>query len=307
MWFGEFYQREYRPAWEQRDEIEVYIPTKNVLDARSVEKIREEVLKFQRLHHLQMEVERANKIDPNFGFRFTADRDRVEIGVYQKHSKALENQPIVVHLSVDPKANEMIEHSAELGIPATFEAEAIFEGMPNWLMGDVDEHGEMQVSIFPLVQEQPSHLQFEYLDENHNSLFKSKLVEMRLVQPGTKYKRYVGSSQNEPLIFTMIFDAIKPQTSFDVSFNHDNRSVEALDWYFDLLDQLTETKTARIHNLDTGHSHLLENYNAFAKTSEISAMVRQFAKNLAIISKALNIGILTPKKPQEIPINLNRG
>lgn len=303
MWFGDFYQREYKQSWERKDEIDVYIPTKNVLDEMSVKQLREEVLKFQKLHYLQMQVEAENKIDANYGFHIEAGQGYTRIGMYPKHPNSLEEHPITFNLMVNSDATEKIQLAAEMGIPVQFEANTVFNGLPNWMIENFDEQENMVINLFPHVDEQPSHLQFEYLDSDQNTIFKSKLVEMKLVQPGTKYKRYVGKPQFEPLIFTVVFDAIKPQTSFNVSYDHENRSVEALDWYLDLLENLTRTATARIYNLDTGQSHLLENYDAFEKIGGPNSTVRQFIKDLATISSVLKLNILMPEEPRNLSQN----
>jgi hypothetical protein len=293
LWLSDYSKQEDVIEWKGKKPVTVYIPTKNVLDGGSAEQILRHVSVIHRHHMLQKNAKIKSRTDQNFSYEFIERQGVVGVGVYAKHPRAIEEHPISVTFDLPPEDQHAYEKAQEMGDSFRGEAEVTFNGIPSWLL-DSQNPVKMNLEIYPLVPVRKSNLRITYLDRDGHPLFKTNRVELELEKQGTKYQRWQGKPQSQPIIYTVIFDALTPQTALNFKYDLDSRSATALNWYINLLDTLQATCTVSIENLDLDKPpYMLSDYKLRIGNLPDDAL-RKYASALATLSTMLQVELLMP-------------
>jgi hypothetical protein len=294
MWLDEFTHQS-RLKQRRQAQVTIYVPTRHLLSREAYKDIETRALWVHHRHQLQKRAEIASKQDPNFGFDFRAfSNSEFGISIYPKHDKALDNKPILINLNFAPEQSDKITRAFERGEIAHLQGEVTIQGLPKWLEHDVS--GESTITLLPYVPDERSSLRIEYLDENDISLLRSDLVELQLVVSGTKVRQYEGKSAGQPILYNVVFDAIKPETRFSIRFDPNSRNPVEINWYFETLKRLEQAKKVEIYNYLTHQSHTIVYKSPFIY-EPVPEPIQRLSKALSIIITKLGIGdLIVPEK-----------
>lgn len=243
MWLDEYYQENYRQEWEQKDKVQVYIPTQNVLDQNSVIEIVKRVSWQQRKQILMRNADLASRKDEHYRFEFRSDHKRYGFSVFPKHPNAHQESPINFAFTFTDL--DKFKGAIETGNKVELEGKITrFPKQLGWFQ-DLDVGRQWMLTLIPRTPNREVPLRIEFCDENDNLLFLSPYVLMKLIKQGTIISELEGIPNDQPIKYVISTNAELRKLSFNISLilEWENASATYIRHWIDIWNQISHNAT----------------------------------------------------------------
>jgi hypothetical protein len=305
MWLEPYYAEHYTPKWEQKDEVKVYIPTRNILDKATASQIKAKVEKHHRVHYLQEKAQIQTQIDPNFNWDFAQNEKGIYISARPKHDKAFEENPIIINMTLSKENHEALQTSIETGEEAKLTGLFQFEGFPEWFI-EPTEH-QFKLVARPLVPETHTPFTIDFVGSNDRILWSIRFVELRVVQSGTHILKLEGKLPTKPIICSIIFNRRLQSAQLNLSLDWADMPLNpsvVVD-FFDILSVVAQSELLQLMNLKFDQLIRLPGPINFSQTLDADIEeTRQLALALATINLKLGKNINIPKSYRQVDLLL---
>ena len=280
MWLDEWYEQNYKSKWEAKKTIPVSISkAEHIFDQQSKDVIRRRVLAEHNASLLLKKTTIHSKNDKDFDYIYHTNQGMDLVVVNPKH-----DNPRSLRLPTTEQNARLINEAIEKGVRVKFSQEMFIEGIPNFV-----EAESVEVTLIPHVPKMSSFLRICFLNESDELLHEFSFVEMKLVQSGSKYKRFEGIHEESNIKILISFDATEPSTNFTMASNFlYEPTASELHEYWRIMIQLKPTKFVQLINLKTNEKSRINSDDGL-KVSTIDNYMLRFLDNLSKIEKEFDI------------------
>lgn len=288
LWLHEWYAQNHTPEWKNPKTVTVRIPKENILNEDAVKTIQAQVIFEHRKYDLIRKASQVTQAS-DFNVSVLSEEKSIILVVDPKNDDAI---PSVIPL--DAKTFEAIQFMFQTGKTVQLDGKIAIEGIPSLI---ADDFGTELVSaiVFPIASDVSWPLSIEYLDQDDVVIYKTRLVTMKLVEPGAVTRRWEGKPNNQPVTYSITENLQEGTRSFSVKSQAESQMIADLDKAIAATDAIDSTKKYRITEIETDQVFYMETSHQPRELTFEQDIIRKFIKYVALINERLGLKIeLTP-------------
>ena len=289
IWLHDWYAKNYRPEWKDKDIVTVDIPLDQVLTKKTLKDLKAYATWDYRKRKAQKQADLINSTQgDDYYVEVHTEGNQIMMIIHPKHDGAV---PVVT--PVNEVANQAVNVAVTSGVSMEVPSEGRFSigNIPSLLQEDSAKIMELaQATIFSYVRDEIFPVKWEFLGKNEELLFSSRVVLMRLIQDGTAVTRWRGSPDDQNVVYDIA--AIKKEVGYTIQYSvflySNTRKISDLTKYLELIDIVRPIQKFRVTYLSTDEIELWDSSNFFRLTQH-EAILRKVVTTLTTVGEHFQI------------------
>lgn len=303
LWIQDFIRNKLDPNWKHQKTATIQIPSDNVFDQNSLERIEKRVLKFHKAAKWSLAAQTAN--NDFFKYDFSNKDGKLSISVGEKYPGATKDKPVTTELlfkfdhSIEAQAAlESLDQALKTGKKAAIDSrffEIIKAPEAFTCLFPEKEFDIHQIEIGTAKYDYEAKLRLTILDNENKVLFELPYIELKIVQAGSEEVTVSNEHQKTPFKVKIKSNKKEKTDAFLiwVAFDDDSSASEILK-ILRLKQALVCGKWIKLTNLITGNSG--QDKLPDISFEDVNPDLLEFAIDLASIEQIVSQKILWPEE-----------